>query len=171
MLKRMIRILFILLMYLAIMLHDETHIADETLEPNNTYPVYEPVVIEMTTSQPDYLEEEYACDELEYLASCVEAEAGNQGLLGKRYVTAVVLNRVDSDKFPNTITEVIEQPKQFAVVSDGRINEVIPSEETYEAIQLELQNRTDYDILFFRTGKYHIGYEPCFQYKDHYFSK
>lgn len=127
--------------------------------------------IEVENNDLEFIVEEMYYDELEYLAACVEAEAGNQGLLGKRYVVDVILNRVDSDKFPNTITEVIEEPKQFSVVSDGRINTVVPSEETYQAIQMELENRLDDTILFFRTGRYHTGYTPCFQHKDHYFSK
>ena len=110
-------------------------------------------------------------DEYDLLARCVEAEAGSEGLLGKRYVVDVILNRVDSDKFPDTITEVINEPQQFSVVSDGRIDKVVPTEETYQAIQLELENRLDDTILFFRTERYHTGYTPCFKHEDHYFSK
>ena len=141
-----------------------------TVHTTSTKPVVLPEVI-IEYNEPEYVKEELLYDELEYLAACVEAEAGNQGLLGKRYVTDVILNRVDSDKFPNTITEVINEPRQFSVVSDGRINEVVPTEETYQAIQLELENRLDDTILFFRTEHYHIGYTPCFQHEDHYFSK
>lgn len=147
-----------------------TTVPDTTVHTVPTEPVVLPEVI-VEYNEPAYVEEELLCDELEYLAACVEAEAGNQGLLGKQYVVDVILNRVDSDKFPDTITEVINEPRQFSVVSDGRINEVVPTEETYQAIQLELENRLDDTILFFRTGYYHTGYTPCFQYEDHYFSK
>ena len=51
---------------------------------------------EMTTE--DLAEEEYF-DSLELLALCVEAEAGNQGLIGKKYVCDVILNRVDDEDF------------------------------------------------------------------------
>ena len=50
-----------------------------------------------------------AYDSIDLLAKCVEAEAGNQGLYGKQLVVDVILNRVDSDSFPNTIEEVIKQ--------------------------------------------------------------
>lgn len=42
-------------------------------------------------------------DEYELFAKCVEAEAGTEGFTGKQYVVDVILNRVDSDKYPNTV--------------------------------------------------------------------
>lgn len=42
-------------------------------------------------------------DEYELFAECVEAEAGTEGFTGKQYVVDVILNRVDSDKYPNTV--------------------------------------------------------------------
>ena len=161
--------LIILLTTLLVSLPDTT-VADTTVHTASVKPVLLPEVI-IDYNEPEYIEEELLYDELEYLAACVEAEAGNQGLLGKRYVTDVILNRVDSDKFPDTITEVINEPQQFSVVSDGRIDKVVPTEETYQAIQLELENRLDDTILFFRTERYHTGYTPCFKHEDHYFSK
>lgn len=114
------------------------------------------------------LEIEY--DELEYLGACVEAEAGTQGLMGKRLVVDVILNRVDSDKFPNTITDVIDAPGQFAVVSNGSINKVDISQETFKAIELELKHRTDSEILYFRADHYGNG-KACYKVNNHYFSK
>jgi N-acetylmuramoyl-L-alanine amidase len=114
------------------------------------------------------LEIEY--DELEYLGACVEAEAGTQGLMGKRLVVDVILNRVDSDKFPNTITDVIDAPGQFAVVSNGSINKVDISQETFKAIELELKHRTDSEILYFRADHYGDG-KACYKVNNHYFSK
>ena len=57
-------------------------------------------------SEQDIAEEIYF-DSLEYLTCCVEAEAGNQGLTGKRLVCDVILNRVDSKDFPDNIFDVI----------------------------------------------------------------
>lgn len=59
--------------------------------------------------------------EMAMLAQLVQAEAGNQDLKGKRLVADVVLNRVDSDKFPNAIEEVIFQKNhvQFSVIVGG----------------------------------------------------
>lgn len=107
-------------------------------------------------------------DSLEMLAKCVQAEAGNQGLLGKRLVVDVILNRVDSDRFPNTIDGVISQRGQFAVYP-GMMNKAVPDEETYQAICMELSNRTDADILFFSAHRYNSCCTPAYQHGDHYF--
>ena len=59
------------------------------------------------------ISEEIYYDSLEYLACLVEAEAGNQDELGKRLVVDVVLNRLDSNEFPDNIYDVINQKNQF----------------------------------------------------------
>jgi N-acetylmuramoyl-L-alanine amidase len=121
-------------------------------------------------SEQDIAEEIYY-DSLEYLACCVEAEAGNQGLMGKRLVCDVILNRVDSKDFPDNIFDVINQKNQFSVVSNGRIYEVSISDETFEACRLELEKRTDAEILYFTAGGYSACGSPAYKYKEHYFSK
>ena len=107
-------------------------------------------------------------EDIDYLARVVYAEAGNQGLYGQQLVVDVILNRVDSPRFPNDLISVLNQPCQFSVVGSGAIWTKTPTEETYEAIMLELQERQDYDILFFCAGGYNGN--PAYQYKDHYFS-
>ncbi len=58
-----------------------------------------------------------------YLLSCaVYGEARGESYTGKVAVAAVVLNRVKSSSFPNTISGVIYQPGAFTAVSDGQIN-------------------------------------------------
>lgn len=126
-----------------------------------------PAQYEMTE---DDLEEELYADSLEWLALCVEAEAGNQSLEGKRLVVDVILNRVDHEDFPDNITDVIFQKNQFSVVSDGSIYEIEPSEETFEAVRMELENRLSDKVLFFRTGHYHTCGKPWNKVGDHYFS-
>lgn len=118
----------------------------------------------------DALEDETFCDSLETLAICVEAEAGNQDLYGKRLVVDVILNRVDSDRFPDTIEDVISQKYQFTTYWDGSMDRVTePSPETYEAVRLELESRTDDAILFFTAGNYNTYCIPAYRYGDHYF--
>lgn len=115
-------------------------------------------------------EAEQWSDSLEYLACCVEAEAGNQSELGKRLVCDVVLNRYDKGGYDN-LYEVINERDQFAVVSNGLIENVIPSEETYKVVQQELQYRTNNEVLYFKAGDYHSFGTPLFKEDDHYFSK
>ena len=72
------------------------------------------------------------------LLKIVEAEAGGEDENGKLLVANVVLNRVKSGIFPDTVTEVVYQREfgvcQFSPVSDGRINRVKVSEETKRAV-------------------------------------
>lgn len=106
----------------------------------------------------------------EYLVKCVEAEAGNQPELGKRMVCSVILNRYENWGY-TTIEEVINDPGQFSVVSDGSIYTVIPTEETYLAVDKELKSRTNDQVLYFRANKYHSFGTPLFAIGDHYFSE
>lgn len=121
----------------------------------------------MTSSQ---LKEEQYYDQLELLAQLVQAEAGNQGVQGMRYVACVVLNRVDHPKFPDTIEEVIFQPGAFGVVKDGALDRAAwnMSEKAYQAVMMEIQNRSDLGILYFNT-EWVNGKDP-WKYGDHWFS-
>jgi|AGTN01.1.fsa_nt_gi spore cortex-lytic enzyme len=56
------------------------------------------------------------------LAQLVYAEARGEPYKGQVAVAAVVLNRVESSKFPNSIAKVIYQSGAFDVVNDGQIN-------------------------------------------------
>lgn len=125
-------------------------------------------VVEVSESD---LENEEFCDSLEILALCVEAEAGNQDLLGKRLVADVILNRVESPRFPDTIEGVISQKYQFTTYWDGSMDVITePSEETFEAVKMELYGqRLDEDILFFTAGNYNTYCEPAYIVGDHYF--
>ena len=107
-------------------------------------------------------------DSIDMLARCVEAEAGNQGLLGKRLVVDVILNRVDSDRFPNDVASVISQRGQFAVYPNA-MSRVTVSQETLDAIVLELSQRTDDRILFFTARHYNQYCIPAYQHGDHFF--
>lgn len=107
-------------------------------------------------------DDEIFCDSLETLAICVEAEAGNQDLYGKRLVVDVILNRVDSERFPDNIEDVISQKYQFTTYWDGSMGRVDePSPETYEAVRLELESRTDDSILFFTYNSIILHFLKC----------
>ena len=60
--------------------------------------------------------------DLNLLARCVYAEARGEPYTGQVAIAAVVLNRVKSPSFPNTIAGVIYQPWAFTAVNDGQIN-------------------------------------------------
>lgn len=134
---------------------EQFSVESEHTEPAEQNEAFEPYEI-----TPDDLETEYYYDSLELLALCVEAEAGNQGLYGKKLVADVVLNRVDSPDFPDNIADVIMQKNQFSVVLDGRIWTAEPSEETFEAIREELEERTNHEVIFFTAEGYSPYGEP-----------
>jgi N-acetylmuramoyl-L-alanine amidase len=66
--------------------------------------------------------------EKDLMARLVSAESLSEPYAGKVAVAIVVLNRVDSDEFPNSITTVIDQPGQFTPVSNGAINKPADSD-------------------------------------------
>ncbi|MBR7177407.1 MAG: spore cortex-lytic enzyme [Clostridia bacterium] len=61
-------------------------------------------------------------NDLYLLSCCVYGEARGESYTGKVAVAAVVLNRLDSSKFPNSISGVIYQKGAFTCVDDGQIN-------------------------------------------------
>ncbi|NPV27082.1 MAG: spore cortex-lytic enzyme [Firmicutes bacterium] len=61
-------------------------------------------------------------DEVEILARAITGEARGEPYIGQVAVGAVILNRVRSGKFPNSIAGVVYQPGAFTAVADGQIN-------------------------------------------------
>jgi len=84
-----------------------------------------------------------------WLSRIIYAESGNQSLDGKIAVGNVVLNRVASPRFPNTVYEVIFQRNQFTPAMTGSINRT-PSAESVIAAKLCLDGaNTAGDALYF----------------------
>ncbi len=69
---------------------------------------------------------------LNLLARLIYGEARGESYTGQVAVAAVVLNRVRSSSFPNTISGVIYQKGAFTVVADGQIN-LSPNQTAYNA--------------------------------------
>ena len=78
--------------------------------------------------------------EIDLLARLVRAEAQTEPLLGKIAVACVVLNRVESPQFPDTIKEVIYAPGQFQPVKNGEINKPA-DEESIQAVKAALTDQ------------------------------
>lgn len=72
--------------------------------------------------------------DLNLLARVVYAEARGEVYTGQVAIAAVVLNRVKSSSFPNSIAGVIYQSGAFTAVSDGQIN-LTPNETAKKAAQ------------------------------------
>lgn len=74
----------------------------------------------------------YSSTDIYLLAKCVHAEARGEPYVGQVAVAAVILNRVKSPNFPNTISGVVYQPWAFTAVNDGQIN-LEPNQSAYNA--------------------------------------
>lgn len=126
------------------------------------------------TSEELALEMEQDAKEMVALMVC--AEAGNQDLDGMRLVADVILNRVDSDKFPdqNTVEDVLFADKQFGPIQDGRYWEmgwiIDDYPDVYKAVEMEWdrESRLDQNVLYFNTS-WDNGTNP-FKHGDHWFS-
>ena len=74
--------------------------------------------------------------DLQLMARAINGEARGESYEGQVAVGAVILNRVKSSEFPNTIAGVIYEPGAFTAVSDGQINVPIDESSTvYKAAQ------------------------------------
>ena len=91
----------------------------------------------------------YKNSDIELLARLVSAEAKGEPYRGQVAVAAVVLNRIKSSSFPNTIPDVVYEPRAFSPVADGQIR----NHATSSAIRAtqEALNGTDpsYGAVFF----------------------
>ena len=120
-----------------------------------------------TIERPEPLFGEYTEREIDLMAQLVWHEAGNQDMVGKMLVADTVLNRMESDRFPNTVEEVIFQKGQYTTAKVlGRVE---PPIDCYGAVLSEIDGeRYNTEVLFFGRG-YGCG-KPLFQHQDHCFS-
>ena len=94
--------------------------------------------------------------DLDLMAAIIECEAGGEPYEGKIGVGAVVMNRVRSSQFPNTISEVIYQSGQFSPVASGKLASVLSRgarQDCYDAARDVFAGaNTVGDCLFFHAG-------------------
>lgn len=145
------------------------------IEKNYVIKGYPKDELEMVTDKVDSLRRTspitLSDEEKNLLYRLVYAESGNQSYETQMYVCSVVLNRLRSDSFPDTIKEVIYQPYQFEVVSNGDIETKIPSEMTIRAVDDVLSHGVTNDkVVSFRNDCYHSGLHDEFVSGILYFS-
>lgn len=130
-----------------------------------------PIAVEETEESITEVIPEMSREDVELIALVTMAEAEGECEEGKRLVIDTVLNRVDSDYFPDTVYEVIYQPNQFSSMWNGRVDRCEVREDICELVYEELESRTNYDVVFFTAGEYSAYGVPMFQVGNHYFSK
>ncbi len=69
----------------------------------------------------DYEEGEYTNKDLKIMSCIIFCEAGDQCAAGKIAVGIVIMNRVFSDEFPNTVKKVVYERGQFSPVRQGKM--------------------------------------------------
>lgn len=107
------------------------------MDPEDELITYEEVAEVVAEDQPDMFsapQPQYSESDLMLLAKVIYAEAGSDFLSDewKMCVGEVVLNRVASPEFPNTITDVVYQPGQYHGARSGYIASLTPSERCIE---------------------------------------
>lgn len=94
-------------------------------------------------------------DELALLAKLVQVEAGNESYEGKLAVASVVMNRVRSADFPDTVKDVIYAPHQFPPATNGLLDKAKASEDCIKAARAALsgENNVPGAVYFFNAKR------------------
>ena len=80
----------------------------------------------------------YDQEDLFWLSRVIDAESGNQPLEGKMAVAIVVMNRVASPIYPDTVEGVLAQKNQFSTYRSGKLAERTPNASSVIAAKLVL---------------------------------
>jgi N-acetylmuramoyl-L-alanine amidase len=108
--------------------------------------------------------------EIDLIALVTMAEAEGEPEEGKRLVIDVILNRVDSPRFSNTVEGVIYAKNAFECMWNGRVERCYVRDDIRQLVLEEIQNRTNSNIHYFRMSHYHKFGIPVVQVGNHYFS-
>lgn len=106
------------------------------------------------------------------------AEANVDGVKGMALVMKVILNRLDSPKFPNDVMSIIKQKNQFSTYYNGNYNKAKICDESLQALEMVLTGWDEsYGALYFEHNPNgHATWQrknltTLFTYKGHTFSK
>lgn len=142
---------------------------------------YSPKMQEELIQREETIKETYSITEedLENLVMVTYAESRGESDLGKRLVIDTVLNRADSTDFEDQITDVIYEPNQYTSMDvkvgiKGIKKDEIAAKDwvNIELLILdEIENRTNKEVLYYRTKQYHKFGTPVIAEGNHYFSK
>ena len=83
--------------------------------------------VESSKKKAEKEEQKYTKAELRLLSALIFCEAGSEPYAGKLGVGIVVMNRVESKLFPNTMKDVVYQKYQFGPARNGSLNRALAS--------------------------------------------
>lgn len=131
------------------------------------------VIVTAQSEQPEVevYYEDCLNEDLELLCLVAYAEAEGESDYGQRLVVDTILNRVDDQRFPSTVYDVVYDQGQFDIFSNNRINQVEPDEHIIRIVNEELNCRTNTEVLYFNSISFNDWSTPLFQEGGHYFSK
>lgn len=110
---------------------------------------------------------EISSDEFYEICRVVMNESGGEPFQTQVAVAETIVNRVNSDGFPDTVTEVLNQPYQYSHANNGEVTDSVR-----EAVTSALEYHTyDTDMVYFRDWYYHEFAEDYFYINNMYFSK
>ncbi len=105
--------------------------------------------VHLINNKSSELTRKYTDEDVYWLARVIYSESEDQPLHGQLAVGAVVMNRVASPLFPNTVKDVIFQHKQFTPVMNGTIYKTPPAQ-YYSIAKMVLNGyNVDKNTLFF----------------------
>ena len=129
--------------------HNQKNLSTETTKEHET-----------ETSKPVYAScREVVDEDFEYLFSCVSAETySHWGEEAKSMIATVIMNRVESDIFPDSVVDVVSQEGQFETFSNGTIWTAEKTATGYDAcykVYYEDYRALGSDVLYFCTEEYY----------------
>ena len=105
-----------------------------------------------------------SANDLKLMANAVYGESRGEPYVGQVAVAAVILNRVKSPSFPNTVSGVIFQPGAFTAVADGQIW-LTPNENAKKAVQDAIEwlgsDRRLHLLLQSGNGDFQMDLDPA----------
>lgn len=161
---------------------EDIKIASASTSPVAIYESIKPEVKAMVMEKPEVVEEpiveqeesQYSLtdEEIDLIALVTMAEAEGECEEGQRLVIDTILNRVDSELryFPDTVYDVVYQKNAFSSMHNGRVDRCYVKDEIRQLVIEELQERTNYEVMYFHAKKYGKYGTPMFAVGNHYFS-
>lgn len=151
-------------------------VSEASIETRNIEPLVifteeektEEEIVEEPTEEP--VVSPLSQEDIDLLALVTMAEAEGEPDEGKRLVIDTILNRVDSEEFPDTVSGVVYQKHQFSSMWNGRVDRCYVRDDIRQLVIEESITRTNSDVIYFTAGKYGKYGTPMFRVSNHYFS-
>lgn len=174
---RKVTMIATLLLSVLMFFHIDISVGDEDVYASEVTTIHsvisEPIFVDtppIVTIKPLEEEELLPYEDISLIALVTMAEAEGECEEGKRLVIDTILNRVDSEDFPDNVYDVVYQKSQFSSIWNGRIDCCEVREDICQLVKEELSSRTNTDVIFFTAGEYSKYGVPMFQVGNHYFS-